>query len=381
MPGKIFVNYRRDDAAGDARGVRDGLAAKFGESNVFMDVDNLRAGQRFDLELAKALDACDVFVAIVGPRWLDLLRQRDIDREYDYVREEIAAALLRGINIIPVRVGHEGNMPRLPQPNELPEDLQAFVLHQKHDVVHERFRRDIADLIQAVEVLRKSKMRARAEQPGRRTGWRLKTTVAVMFIAIVASFAGYALVYLLDQYQERSVSTDETLERRGSHAPTPVTKAAIPDGVEHLLCKSPDARTYGLELVYGTTGDVSEIRANDGRYQVTKMTSATYEAEELNPSAPDAGGSLFLDRITGKLTITNRISGAAVDLLAKVCDNRLSEEVCEEAMWKIKGGSAIECLDVTAVTSAGSRCAYWQKKSSNVLATFVYTCQPTEKKF
>jgi hypothetical protein len=37
MPGKIFVNYRRDDAAGDARGGRDGLAAKFGEPNVFMD--------------------------------------------------------------------------------------------------------------------------------------------------------------------------------------------------------------------------------------------------------------------------------------------------------------------------------------------------------
>jgi hypothetical protein len=64
MAGKIFVNYRRDDIAGDARGVRDALAAKFGESNVFMDVDNLRPGQRFDVELPKALDACDVFIAL-----------------------------------------------------------------------------------------------------------------------------------------------------------------------------------------------------------------------------------------------------------------------------------------------------------------------------
>src|SRR5262245_23340355 len=71
MPNKIFVNYRRDDAAGDARGVRDGLAAKFGQSNVFMDVDDLRAGQRFDVELAKALDACDVFLAVIGPHWMD----------------------------------------------------------------------------------------------------------------------------------------------------------------------------------------------------------------------------------------------------------------------------------------------------------------------
>ena len=36
MAGKIFVNYRRDDAPGDARGVRDGLAQKFGDSSLFM---------------------------------------------------------------------------------------------------------------------------------------------------------------------------------------------------------------------------------------------------------------------------------------------------------------------------------------------------------
>jgi hypothetical protein len=69
MPGKTFAHYRRDDA-GDARSVRDGLAAKFGQSNVFMDVDDRRAGQRFDVELAKALAACDVFVAVIDPRWM-----------------------------------------------------------------------------------------------------------------------------------------------------------------------------------------------------------------------------------------------------------------------------------------------------------------------
>jgi hypothetical protein len=108
MAGKIFVNYRRDDAPGDARGIRDELAAKFGQPNVFMDVDDLRAGQRFDVELAKALDACDVFVAVIGPRWMDLLRQRYVDREYDYVRAEIAAALQRGITVIPGASGARG---------------------------------------------------------------------------------------------------------------------------------------------------------------------------------------------------------------------------------------------------------------------------------
>ena len=68
MAAKIFLNYRRDDVPGDARGVRDGLASKFGKANVFMDVDNLLVGQRFDIELAKALDACDVLIAVITIR-------------------------------------------------------------------------------------------------------------------------------------------------------------------------------------------------------------------------------------------------------------------------------------------------------------------------
>lgn len=51
MAGKIFVNYRRDDVRDVAARVRDRLAQTFGGANVFMDVDNLMAGQRFDREL------------------------------------------------------------------------------------------------------------------------------------------------------------------------------------------------------------------------------------------------------------------------------------------------------------------------------------------
>ena len=60
MAGKIFINYRRDDARDMAARVRDRLAQAFGKSNVFMDVDNLMAGQRFDMELDKALAKTDV---------------------------------------------------------------------------------------------------------------------------------------------------------------------------------------------------------------------------------------------------------------------------------------------------------------------------------
>ena len=76
MAGKIFVNYRRDDERSTAARVRDRLAGVFGAANVFMDVDNLLAGQRFDKELEKALAQTDVFLALIGPRWMDLFTTR-----------------------------------------------------------------------------------------------------------------------------------------------------------------------------------------------------------------------------------------------------------------------------------------------------------------
>ena len=72
MAGRIFINYRRDDERSTAARIRDRLAAVFGTANVFMDVDNLLAGQRFDKELEKALAETDVFLAVIGPKWTEL---------------------------------------------------------------------------------------------------------------------------------------------------------------------------------------------------------------------------------------------------------------------------------------------------------------------
>ena len=59
MPAKkIYISYRCDDDPSAAARVRDGLARGLRRSALFIDVDNLRAGQRFDEELAKALATC-----------------------------------------------------------------------------------------------------------------------------------------------------------------------------------------------------------------------------------------------------------------------------------------------------------------------------------
>ena len=151
--GKIFISYRRDDAPGDARSIYERLGRSFGEGNVFMDVDQLLAGQRFDRELDKALAECDVLIAVIGARWMDLLSEYAQHGKRDYVRDEIAAALQRDIIVIPVMMGREANMPPLPLAEELPENIRDLVLYQKHNIAHESFGRDAAHLIAALQSL------------------------------------------------------------------------------------------------------------------------------------------------------------------------------------------------------------------------------------
>jgi PQQ-dependent dehydrogenase (methanol/ethanol family) len=151
MPQKIFLSYRREDAQDAAARLHTGLAKTFGARSVFMDVDNLLAGQRFDRELEKALGESDIFVAVIGPRWLSVLNERTTTGERDYVREEISRALHRDIYVVPVLV----NNAQLPRENELPEDIRELVKYQKHDVRHEHFQRDVTPLIDAIRTLRR----------------------------------------------------------------------------------------------------------------------------------------------------------------------------------------------------------------------------------
>ncbi len=92
MAGKIFISYRRDDVRADARDIAGRLSRAFGERNVFMDVDNLLAGQRFDQELETALAQCDVFIAVIGNQRANLLAERQAANERDIVVDEIADA-------------------------------------------------------------------------------------------------------------------------------------------------------------------------------------------------------------------------------------------------------------------------------------------------
>jgi hypothetical protein len=140
---RLFISYRRDDGAGVAGRLRDRLVPVYGAANVFVDVDNLQVGDRFDRRLEEALKSADVLIPVIGRRWVEILGERGQSHRTDYVRWEIATALQSGIAVVPVTV--EGA--QLPDLAVLPEDLRTLPLNNGYAISHRHFDRDVADFI------------------------------------------------------------------------------------------------------------------------------------------------------------------------------------------------------------------------------------------
>ena len=47
MPPRIFISYRRDDAAGEAGRLADHMNRRFGRGQVFLDIDTIDPGRDF----------------------------------------------------------------------------------------------------------------------------------------------------------------------------------------------------------------------------------------------------------------------------------------------------------------------------------------------
>ncbi len=140
---KIFISYRRDDGAGIAGRLRDRLVPVYGAANIFVDVDNLQVGDRFDHKLEAALISANVVIPVIGRRWVEFLGERAQSARPDYVRWEVATALQSGIAVVPVMIDGAA----LPDPAVLSEDLRTLPFNTGYSISHVHFDRDVADFI------------------------------------------------------------------------------------------------------------------------------------------------------------------------------------------------------------------------------------------
>jgi TIR domain-containing protein len=148
--GGIFVSYRRQESSDLAGRLYDHLANRFGESQVFMDVDTIEPGVDFAEEIFHAVAACKVLLAIIGPNWLTATDERGgrrLDDADDIVRLEIEAALARGVRVIPILMA--GAV--MPGGRDLPESLAGLARRSALLIRHESFRYDAGRLVAAIE--------------------------------------------------------------------------------------------------------------------------------------------------------------------------------------------------------------------------------------
>ena len=149
---RVFISYRRQDSAAYAGRLYDSMVARFGERNVFMDLD-LAPGVDFVERITEAVSACQVLIEIIGPTWATVEDEegevRIADPE-DFVRLELEIALKRPeVTVIPVLV----SAAQMPDRRDLPPELGAIARRNALELSDRRWRYDIGQLISALEEL------------------------------------------------------------------------------------------------------------------------------------------------------------------------------------------------------------------------------------
>jgi predicted ATPase len=147
---RVFLSYRRDDAAGHAGRIADHLVARYGPDAVFMDVETIEAGADFVEAIDQAIAGADAVLVVIGPGWVearDAVGRRRLDDPTDFVRIEVEAALAREVRSIPVLVGGA----TMPAPEELPASIAPLARMNGVELVDRRFLADVEDLVRALE--------------------------------------------------------------------------------------------------------------------------------------------------------------------------------------------------------------------------------------
>ncbi|MGW6696240.1 toll/interleukin-1 receptor domain-containing protein [Nocardia sp. NPDC055049] len=150
--GRVFLSYRREDTQGTARHLRERLVDRLGADRVFMDIDSIEIGVDFTKAIVDAVGVSDVFLALIGRRWVSVVDEhghRRLDRSGDFVVIEIATALARGIRVIPVLVDG-ADMPRR---SELPPSIKSLAVRNAIRLSHESFRSDVNRLLDRLTML------------------------------------------------------------------------------------------------------------------------------------------------------------------------------------------------------------------------------------
>jgi formylglycine-generating enzyme required for sulfatase activity len=181
MP-KVFISYRRQDSAAMAGWICDYLQGHFTKDAVFMDLDSIPFGADFRQHIRKAVDQCDVMLALIGQNWVGRSGDaRRIDDPRDFVRIEIEVALEREphLTIIPVLIGRA----TIPAEADLPPSLAQLAYRNAIEVDHGRdFHPHVDRLIKGIEDVVKGARRGGRASPE----WIPRLWICLALVSVLA---------------------------------------------------------------------------------------------------------------------------------------------------------------------------------------------------
>lgn len=151
MGRRIFISYRREDAAVWAGLLHDRLDRDLRKPQLFMDVVSLEPGRDFVKAISESVAVCEVLLCIIGQGWVsarDAKGKRRLDDARDFVRLEVASGLQRErITVIPVLIDGAP----MPREDQLPADLKPLARRNAIEITHGKLDADMARLVDAIE--------------------------------------------------------------------------------------------------------------------------------------------------------------------------------------------------------------------------------------
>lgn len=147
---RVFISYRRDDAAGYAGRLEEALERRLGRGSVFRDVLDIAPGADFVEAIRQRLAGAQTVLVLIGPRWAggEAPGARRIDDANDFVRLEVQEALASGARVIPLLLPGA----RMPSEAELPAPLQALTRRNAQNLSDTHWDADIERLVQSIGV-------------------------------------------------------------------------------------------------------------------------------------------------------------------------------------------------------------------------------------
>ncbi len=175
---RVFISYRRDDAAGYAGRLEEALEralhTRLGPASVFRDVQDIALGEDFVQAIAQRLAAAQAVVVLIGPRWAGPTANtaRRIDDPGDIVRLEVAAALASPARVLPVLLPGAS----MPAEAELPDPLKPLARRNALSLSDTHWQADVAKLVDAIGLAAPA-----AAPPGTAAGgtrWQVPAAIA-----------------------------------------------------------------------------------------------------------------------------------------------------------------------------------------------------------